>query len=240
MNPAFDSTLPQIPLVDAATPSSTPREDLLAAWDRTCRAYDERIALRIREPDGWRTLSYAELRAQAHRLAGWLMENGVTRGTPVALLSESRPEWAVALFGSLLGGATAVPLDPKLGLEELTVLANHCPPALLLASRALMTTALALKARVPGIERVLILDGDGDEGEVVWLRRALPRAAHAPAPRRAGETALVVYTSGTTGNAKGVEITFGNLQFQGGAVDRAFDLRAGERFLSVLPLNHLY
>jgi long-chain acyl-CoA synthetase len=118
--------------------------------------------------------------------------------------------------------------------------AGHCPPTLLIASRALMATALALQARVPAIEQVVILDGEGDDGAVTWLRRALPRAAHAPVPRRAGETALVVYTSGTTGSAKGVEITFGNLQFQSVAVDRAIGRKADERFLSVLPLNHLY
>jgi long-chain acyl-CoA synthetase len=212
----------------------------LDAIDAACHVYYDRTALAIQGAGFSSSHSYWYLRCEARRIASWLMDHGVERGTRVALLSESRPEWVLSLLGGMLAGATVVPLDAKLTGDELSGLLNHCTPRLLLCSRACKETARLLKARVPSLTRIVIIDSDERDADFSTLGAIGPRKIQPPLRREASETALLIYTSGTTSRPKGVETTFGNLHFQMLAVDKAIGPQSRERFLSVLPLSHLY
>ncbi|HEU4610965.1 MAG TPA: AMP-binding protein [Kofleriaceae bacterium] len=188
--------------------------------------FADRPALRREGADDGSELSYAELRAGIARTAATLRTAGVTAGTRVALLSENRPAWVIALLAALRAGATVVPLDPKLGVKELATLLGHAQPLLVLASQAHRERAAEA---APGV-RIISLDEPPP-----------PSGVGLPLERRASDdTALIIYTSGTTGDPKGVAITLGNLLHQVRAVDDAIGPQGRERFLSVLPLCHLY
>ena len=212
----------------------------LNAFEITCKTHGERVALRINGASGARSLTYAQLGAETRRVAGLLRERGVSHGTRVALLSESRPEWTTSLVGGMLAGATLVPLDAKLTIDELTVLLQHAAPRVLLVSRALADTGRRLQECVSAITEVLVTDGEAPGSGLDSLATGVPLRALHPAPRRSDDVAIIVYTSGTTGSPKGVEITFANLEFQTVAGARVMGRHPDLRFLSVLPLNHLY
>jgi long-chain acyl-CoA synthetase len=214
-------------------------ESLLDAFDAIATRFQDRTAVRMRTEEGWTVLTYGALRSEARRVASWLLENGITRGSAVALLSESRPEWPVALLATMMAGATAVPLDAKLTPDEVTVLLSHCAPQVLFVSKAMHPVAAKIRAKVASIKTVVVIDGKNDDVAVTFASMR-PRETRQPRRRGASETALIVYTSGTTGNAKGVKTTFGNLLFEMRAVDKAIGSIGAERHLSVLPLNHLY
>ena len=213
--------------VDSVVRATDQESDLLFFLDRRFERFAARPALRREAGDGPGVeLTYRELRARIAEQAAGLRAAGVTPGTRVALLCENRPEWVVALLGALRAGATVVPLDTKLGVDELTVLLGHAGPRLVFTSRAHRDRA----ARAAGAARVVVLDDDPLLGgrDVPWQRHA------------ADDTALIIYTSGTTGQPKGVAIPFANLLHQVRAVGAAIGPQGRERFLSVLPLCHLY
>ncbi len=201
--------------------------DLLSYLDDRFARHAARPALRREDSEGpGSELSYAELRARIAQTAAGLRAAGVTAGVRVALVCENRPEWVISLLGALRAGATVVPLDPKLAVAELAVLIGHARPKLVLTSRA---------------HRDRTLEAAGDVRVVSLDEAPLPGVDDVRLARRASdEIALVIYTSGTTGDPKGVAITLGNLMHQVRAVDAAIGPQGSERFLSVLPLCHLY
>jgi long-chain acyl-CoA synthetase len=211
------------------------REDLLSYLDERLTCFADRAALRHESAEGGVEITYQQLRARIAIAAARLRARGVASGARVALLCENRPEWVVSLFGALAAGATVVPLDTKLGTAEIAVLLGHARPHTVLASTAQRARAIEA-ARAAGLaaDAVLVVDDGAFAREDTLDERALT-VTHCP-----DETALIVYTSGTTGQPKGVAITFGNLMHQVKAVDAAIGAQGRERFLSVLPLCHLY
>jgi long-chain acyl-CoA synthetase len=212
----------------AALQTTTPRAtlglfDFLAARGVLHAA---RPALWEREDGAWRGRTHAEVFEAARDVAAWLADRGVRAGDHVALLGESGPRWAIAFLGLLRLGAVAVPLDPHLTALELERIVRHARPRRILASGAWRAAA----ERLVGAEHVL---GFADPS----AGRPLP--APPPPAARAGDVTVLTYTSGTTGEPKGVETTLGNLRFQVEALARATDIAPGECFLSILGLNHL-
>ena len=212
---------------------------LLDALDRSASRYAERVAFRSRSASGGTEITYAGLRAEARRGASWMMESGITRGASVAILSESRPEWGIALLATMMAGATAVPLDAKLTAGELSFLLAHSEPRMIFVSRAMEPVARKAMERARSVELLVVLDGDSTSAGPT-LATMIPRRSRQPRRRDDDETALVVYTSGTTGEAKGVQTTFGNLHFEARAIDLMIGPMGTESFLSVLPTTHLF
>jgi long-chain acyl-CoA synthetase len=230
---------PELAQVSEGAPSShaTGAGPFSDAFEAAALRFRDRTALRFRTATGWHEVSYASVRSEVRRVASWLSEQGVARGTTIALVSESRPEWVIAMFGVLESGATLVPIDPKLTAQEIKTLLGHAQPRFVLTSEAQHDKVANLSGEVPSVDAVFTIDAGADRSSLPTFR---PRALRAPVSREPSEIALVVYTSGTTGNPKGVEITFGNLLFEARAVDTHFGDQGKQHFLSVLPLNHLF
>lgn len=200
--------------------------------------YSDSVAMSIKEGDRWREMTYGELSKRAIALCSYLIESGIKQGDRIALLSESKPEWGVAFFGSIRSGAIMVPLDIKLTETELTNILSDCNPRLLLADKKHLELADKVKARVSSIENVYCVDDTADDAHAT-IGSLKPKESLPGRERSLDEVALIVYTSGTTGNPKGVQTTFGNVIFQVTSFEDLVDLSNRDRFLSILPLNHL-
>ncbi len=204
--------------------------------------YGQTKALALKTKDGYEELSYIEISRKAKRFANHLIETiGVNRGDRIAIICESRPEFSIGIFASIQTGAITVPLDVKLTVSEHSHILNDCNPNILLCSSHYLEHALEVKNEVPSIERIIVLDDEPREHKEIPSVSELNSDVEKDLgrPRSLDETALIVYTSGTTGNPKGVMISFGNIYSQLRDFEEMFQLTKNNTLLSILPLNHL-
>ncbi|HBH18876.1 MAG TPA: hypothetical protein DDX14_08095, partial [Cyanobacteria bacterium UBA9579] len=214
-------------------------DDFLALMQLKFNTYAPHKALSLKEKEGYQDITYTELTRLSNCMSNYLIEKGVNHGDRVAILSESRPEWAVAFFASITSGAVFVPLDTKLTYEELKPLLLNCNPHTICVSSDNMETAKRLKAEIPSVEQIFLLDKSKCSQEYDSLYDLKESADQKNRERHLDDTALIVYTSGTTGHPKGVMVTFRNLISQLKDFDEVFDFASRESLISILPLTHL-
>lgn len=207
--------------------------------DRVQR-FSDSIAFKIKDGAETRSITFGELSKQARKLSSYLMESGIKHGDRVAILSESRPEWAQAFFGSIRAGATVVPLDIKLTETELTNILSDCLPVAIFSDSKHAEIANKLQQKIESLKTVYYVDAGKSDQPVKPIAELTPTKEMQGIERKPEEVALIVYTSGTTGNPKGVMTTFANLIFQVNSFEALVHLSNNDRFLSILPLNHLF
>ncbi len=198
-------------------------------WEMAER-HDAALALQRMTDDGLTRTTYRDLARGAEVVSSKLAASGVRKGDRVALSGRNHPDWAIAYFGILRAGATAVPLDPNLDAASwANVLVES-------AARAVLwdTSVCArgdLTALPPGLAS-LDLHEAALEG---------PHPARAPDIQVApGDVASLIFTSGTTGRPKGVMLTHANFASLVAALAPIFPLSRGDAVLSVLPLHHTF
>ncbi|MFN8104860.1 MAG: AMP-binding protein [Acidimicrobiia bacterium] len=207
-------------------------------------AFEHKPALSQRVRAAWQTVPYGQLDARTRTLAAQLRGAGIGDGDRIALLGESSADWAVAFLGVLRAGGVAVPLDPKLGADELAPIVADAAPALVLADAGLVAVADALERETSSVGEVLLL-GRGVRDD---SHRSAADLSHEPsgapredaAARSVAETAMLVYTSGTTGTPKGVMLSLAGLAHDAAEVAAAQRASADDVYVSILPVNHTY
>ncbi len=214
--------------------------NILSFIEKRTRELEEHVALGIRSNLGWNEITFRGLSILSRKLASYLIELGINKGDKVAILSESMPELGATLFANVLAGAVSVPLDIKLTIYELEHILSDCLPRVMLVSSAYLETAIKLKEIIPSLEHIIILDGKGANKDYVNLHTLEDKPDKKWRHRSADKTALIVYTSGTTGNPKGVEITYRNVFSQVLAIGKCFNFNSNDAMLSILPMNHLF
>ncbi|MFJ3927856.1 class I adenylate-forming enzyme family protein [Streptomyces sp. NPDC090022] len=194
-------------------------------------------AAAIRYDDGRPAVTFAELDAQADRIAGHLEHTVGRRGARVGVANVLDASFAAAYYGTARSGNTAVlvnPLIKEAGLAHVFATAS-VEVAFVPAATARLLESLA--GQLPHLHTVVVTDGAG-------LPRwpAGPGAAPAPASGSGAEPddlACIQFTTGTTGNPRGVRLTHRNLVANAAQTAAAHDLRRDSVVLNHLPLYHV-
>lgn len=200
--------------------------------------YQDRPALSWKENHEWHDLSFADVSESSRELSDYLIHYGIKADDRLALLSEARPEWSITFFATIRSAAILVPLDPKLTSSEMLDILQNARPRMLFVSDQFLKKAEELKNQVSSIEQIILVSS-GNAVPGTARMKDLHSVPSEGRQRQPGDTALIVYTSGTVGTPKGVLITFANLMFQVESLEHVFGPGRRDRFLSVLPPNHL-
>ena len=203
-------------------------KDLLELFDATTRLHKSRTALRLLDGEVDRgRYTYADLQRLATRLGASLTARGVLPGDHVVLCAENHPTWAIAYFGILKAGAIAVPIDHQATAEELGRIVAWSHARLVLAGERSGERLLTEHA---ALQLVRIDD-------LLEEQAASTALVHQP---RGDELASLIFTSGTTGNPKGVMLSHRNFTSLLSKLASVFDLDRHDGLLSVLPLHHTF
>ncbi|HTO74259.1 MAG TPA: long-chain fatty acid--CoA ligase [Gemmatimonadales bacterium] len=209
-------------------------------------------AIRFKRDGIWRSLTYREVEQRVARVAALLDSWGLAPGDRVAILSENRPEWAVADYATLALGGVVVPIYPTLPSDQIAFLLKNSGARFILVSTAEQADKIrAVRDQLPALERVVAFDPPAlsagtnvleppqdAEPDLAWFRE-LRRRAQTVAP---GALATIIYTSGTTGVPKGAMLTHFNIAAMIAASGQHGTLPAGhgDVALSFLPLSHIF
>ena len=175
------------------TACEVPQTTLPGLFEAQVERSPEAIALVFEES----TLSYAELNAQANRLAHLLIGRGVGPENLVALALPRSIEMVVTLLGILKAGAAYLPLDPEYPVERLSYMLRDAQPACVL-------TSAQISERLPESVARLLLDHPETAGALAQSPETNPSDAERTQPLSPHNPAYVIYTSGSTGTPKGV------------------------------------
>jgi long-chain acyl-CoA synthetase len=211
-----------------------------------------RPALRFKAYGLYHDRSWDWYRAEVRAAAAALIEHGVAPGERVGLVGENSVDWLVADLAILAAGAVNVSPHAPLTARQIHYQLQHAGVVWVIVSTAEQRDkVLSLRAELPAVRGLVAFDSRAVGGEVQsWAgfrqagRVALPRVAAELARReeQAGpdDLATVMYTSGTTGNPKGVMLTHGNLVSNSLACLEAQAYQPDDVVLSWLPYTHIY
>jgi long-chain acyl-CoA synthetase len=205
------------------------------------------IALAGKENGQWVTHSSTDLKENADLISFGLMASGIGVQDKVAIVSNNRPEWNFTDFGILQAGAVDVPIYPTISENDLHFILTDAEVRMVFVStRDLFQKVTHAVAQLP--HKPAIFTFDRVDGASHWTElletgkknRNEPRLESIKASVKPEELATLLYTSGTTGNPKGVMLSHNNLVSNFLAVQDLPPIRYGSKVLSFLPLNHIY
>jgi long-subunit acyl-CoA synthetase (AMP-forming) len=229
---------------------------VLDALTRTAEEYAGRPAYSDQVSTGssevgpeWRTLTWAEVRDTARALAAALAERGLEPGRSAAIMATNRIEHVLADHATLMAGGVPMSIYNTLSPEQVAYIAGHAEPQVVFLETpdhvARWASALADVASI----KVIVGIGDvavDDErfvrwGDLVEHGRSLPldEVDARSAALRPEDPATILYTSGTTGDPKGVVLSHANIVFQTAGTLRRNDAEPGNVTLSYLPYAHI-
>jgi acyl-CoA synthetase (AMP-forming)/AMP-acid ligase II len=185
------------------------------------------------------SISFNELTGLVHKIAAALAERGVGKGDVVGIFAPNTPYWVAAFHGILRANAIVTSANSLYSPGELAHQLRDSGATTLITISLFLDRAKAAAAEVGlGDDAIIVLDGA--EGHPS-LRDLLATTAEPPALEVGAEdTAVLPYSSGTTGLAKGVILTHRNLVANLCQIEPMFDVRPETKLLAVLPFFHIY
>src|SRR5579864_1481470 len=205
---------------------------------QSVESYPASVAVELQRSDGTlESITYSELRARSESVGRWLRDSGMSEGIRCAILAGNGPLWVTAYLGVMSAGAVAVPLDTAFNHQQINKLLWDSGAAVIFTDSAHLREVQ--KAVDETLVRIVMIDGSG-EGRYANLLGMLAAGPgnFTPAPVQDDSPAVIMYTSGTTADPKGVILTHGNLLAEAGAVFASIDVSASDSILGVLPLFH--
>jgi len=226
---------PRVAVEPAIPPAPVAPATLLEALEWHASEHPERTYILLFGDDNRsQRISFGALRVEAAETAAGLIKRGVRPGEAVAIMLPTGREFFAAFYGALHAGAVPVPLYPparptqiEAHLRRVAGILANCDARILVTFDRAKRLAHLLRALVPKLELAATLD-----------ELSAAPGTGPPARARPGDTAFLQYTSGSTGQPKGVVLTHANILANLNAMHRVTGVTSADTFVSWLPLYH--
>ena len=211
-----------------------------------CEQYwPQNVALEIQRHDQVEGYTYTEVRTMAESVGRWLTEKKLGAGARVAIFADNHPRWVATYLGTIASGYSAVPLDTAFHADQVTKLLKDSGASLLVTDVKHLPIA---QQAVSGLKVELVLTDPAslkkDPGQPRWVGDldtmfAAGRGDFRPVEAPAENVAALLYTSGTTADPKGVELTHADLLGEVNAVFGLLNIGPQDAVLGILPMFHV-
>jgi len=209
-------------------------------------------AFRYPQDHSWESVTWQQVGERVHHIAAGLISLGIAPEDRVALASSTRYEWVLADFAVMCAGAATTTVYPTTMASDVAyIVANSGSRVVIAEDQTQVDKLLEHRAELPDVNKVVIIDGNGDGDWVITLYELeqLGKQLLADSPSvieervatvGADQLASLIYTSGTTGRPKGVRLTHGAWTYTAAAIDALNILGPDDLNFLWLPLAHAF
>jgi long-chain acyl-CoA synthetase len=219
--------------VDAAT--------LAHAFRITASERADHVALRTKDDEV--SITWSELRERVDALAGGLADLGLGHGDALAIMLVNRPEFHIADIAAMTLGATPFSIYQTYAPNQIQYVVEDAGARIIVTEQAYLENVLEARKELPGLEHVIVIDGDVPDGcipladvEGADADFDVDAALDAVGPE---DILTLIYTSGTTGPPKGVQIAHRNEMAAVRGIEAIVQFPEGARVISWLPAAHI-
>ena len=232
-------------------------ETLKELVDNSVLKFSDRAAYMYKDDhkEPFKTMTYAEFKDDQNAIGTALIERGF-KGSKIAVIGDNSHRWALPYYSVVCGVGVIVPIDRNLEKGEITNLLQRADVEAVFASTKLASTIASLLEELPLVKKVIIMAAPGDdvneflederfmtmeqlvaEGKELVAKGNLD---YIDAEIHAEDLSTILFTSGTTGLAKGVMLSHRNLSQNVFNMSKYVQIPDGGRVLDVLPMHHVY
>ncbi|MEM7008118.1 MAG: AMP-binding protein [Thermodesulfobacteriota bacterium] len=219
----------KIPIIKEPLSSSTLSEMV----ETTVNLYGSNTAFLMPRGTTIYQITYGQVLDYVERFARYLRDLGIEKGDHIGILAENRPEWGITLFTLSWLGAVAVPLDARARPEDNKFILSFSDAKALIVSNSYYQKMNLFSDDLPGLKHIVRMD-ELDQISNKYSK-GIPSAQIEP-----DDLLEILFTSGTTGNPKGVMLTHRNIMSNASDIYSIIDYNYTDRAFSVLPIHHSY
>lgn len=227
-------------------------ETIVKIFHEQVERLGERTALKRRRDGGlWESISWNAYKAAIREFGLGLVAMGFEPGQTMAVFSNNRPEWHMADLGCMAMGGVTVPIYQTSAPDQIAYVLNHSEARYIVCENPdFAGRVLELREKLDALQKVVLVEGSVDDDFVATFDdvRKMGRELDSQEPKLYDERtsavspddlATLVYTSGTTGMPKGVELTHATIAWTVRALQQVVKANEYDRTLSFLPLSHI-
>ncbi|GJM16753.1 MAG: hypothetical protein DHS20C13_20800 [Thermodesulfobacteriota bacterium] len=225
----FTKPLRNIPTLKEALTVETMSEMIEASVNEN----EENIAFLTPREGTLYELTYAQVLERIKKLARHLKELGIEKGDHVAVLSENRPEWGISFFAVSWIGAVAIPLDARASFHDHKFIMDFSFTKAVILSGSFYKSIRSISDEINSLRHLVLMD------QIEDIQNKYSKGIE---KENVGPEDLleILFTSGTTGDPKGVMLSHGNVMSNVSDIYRIIEYSPTDRAFSILPIHHCY
>jgi len=191
---------------------------------------------------GIRRFSYSQVFELARNIGSWLIASGIKKQDKVAIILDNCPQWGIVYFGILFSGATVVPMDVKLSDFEICNLLSDCEAKVVFTNSNFVNLFNKNLPKLTRLKKIILIDKKECNSPFVSFEDVAKKMVEGSHPSEVSvdDTASIIYTSGTVGEPKGVELSHKNFSSNFQSLEKLNFCSQKDCFISILPLHHSF